>query len=318
MTAKFLHKYSFLIGLLILLAIVFHADFGKLISIFLKINYLPLLFAGIFSFFTILTKSWRWNYLKKQQGISYSFKDSFLIYLVALAFGYITPGRIGEIIKIYYLKKDGYSYGKSLASVVSDRFLDIAALIFLTSLSLLLFIALLLNKIILLYIILVFGALAIFLLWQKKIIQKIFNKIFSLLIPEKYQQSWQVGCVDFLRELKKYDQKTYFYSGLITFLSWATYYSQIYFMSLSLNLKIPIIYLLAAITLTTLISMLPISFLGIGTREATFIVLLANFGANPESLIILSELILLNITLIGAGGALISIFKPLPIIKKYD
>ena len=56
--------------------------------------------------------------------IKYSLKDSFLMYCSGLYLGVVTPGRMGEIAKALYLKKDGYSMGKSLVGAVLDRLAD--------------------------------------------------------------------------------------------------------------------------------------------------------------------------------------------------
>ncbi len=93
--------------------------------------------AIIIVFPMLLNKAWCWNYIKRAQGIKYSLWNSFLMYCSGMYIGILTPGRIGEVVKIFYLKKDGYSIGKSLVGAVLDRLTDfifLAAFAFLGSL----------------------------------------------------------------------------------------------------------------------------------------------------------------------------------------
>src|SRR5271170_2427057 len=67
----------------------------------------------------VYLKGIRWSYLLKMQGASYSIWNCFLIYMGSLYLGNVTPGRVGDFAKAFYLNEDlGFSIGSSMASVL--------------------------------------------------------------------------------------------------------------------------------------------------------------------------------------------------------
>ena len=122
-------KYLFLIGIIIFAIIISRLDFHKLILILNNINYQYLFLAFILLLPILMIKSYRWNYLMKKQNINYSFKKSFLMYGIGMYIGIITPGRLGELSKIAFLKNDHHSLGKSSVSVILDRLTDLLFLL---------------------------------------------------------------------------------------------------------------------------------------------------------------------------------------------
>lgn len=308
-------KYSPLIGFLILAIIIYKINLNNFYQIIEKINYQLLIPAILIAFPLILIKAYRWNYLKKIQGINYKLSDSFLMYGVGTAIGSLTPGRIGEISKISYLKKDGYSIGKSLTSVIMDRLLDIFYLIIFSYLGIIFFFGFF-KKTTLIYSFIIFSIILLYFIIKKQFYRQLIKKIFTIIIPLKYQKSWQTNFQDFLDGLIKYKNKNYFYLLFITFIAWLIYYFQIYLFAQSINLyQIPILHLILAITVSGFITLLPLSFLGIGTREITLVTLLSPLVVNIEIIIILSELILLDYIVLGIIGAISWYFKPITLNK---
>lgn len=313
MKISFIKKYSFLIGFFLLFIVFYQLNLKTLFSALENIDYLFLIIAMLLIIPTILAKSWRWNYLKKIQAINYRIIDSFLMYSVGTAIGLLTPGRIGEISKINYLKNNGYSTGQSLVSVVMDRLLDFFYLIIFGYLGIIFFFGFL-EKTTFIYSLVILLILGVILITRKQFFNKLIKKIFYLIIPIKYQKYWQSNFSDFSNDLKIYTSKNYFSAILITIISWLIYYLHIYFIAKSIHLEsVPTFYLMIAITVSSLITLLPLSFLGIGTREATLLILLTPLADNPEIIVLLAELILLNTVMVGLNGIISWIFKPLPI-----
>jgi len=318
MKTNYLKKYSFLIGFLLLIFIIYQLDLEILYLSFQKINYRLLILAILLIIPIIFIKAWRWNYLKKLQKINYKLSDSFLIYSVGAAIGSLTPGRLGEISRISYLKNDGHSTGKSLVSVVIDRLLDI---IYLTALGYLgtIFFFGFYQKITLIYSAVILLIVILFFMLKKEFHIKLIKKIFSIIIPLKYQKSWQTNFQDFWNEIKIYNKKNYFYFFFITFIAWLIYYCQIYLLAKSIGLdEIPFFYLAMTVTIAGFITLLPLSFSGIGTRETTLAILLSPLMISIESIILLSELILLNFFIMGIIGIFCWIIKPIPLAKMFS
>ena len=318
MKVNFLKKYSFLIGFLLLIFVIYQLDLKTLYLSFQKINYRLLIPAILLIIPITFIKAWRWNYLKKLQNINYKLSDSFLIYSVGAAIGSLTPGRLGEISKIGYLKNDGYSIGKSLVSVIMDRLLDLFFLIIFGYFSVI-FLFGFFEKITFIFSIIILTIIILVFIAKKQFVRQLIKKIFSILIPLKYQESWQMNFKDFLDGVKIYNKKNYFYFFFITFLAWLVYYCQIYLFARSIDLdRVPFLYLAMAVTIAGFITLLPISFSGIGTREATLAILLAPLMVSIESTVLLSELILLDFFIIGVIGVFCWIIKPIPLTKIFS
>lgn len=310
-------KYSFLIGFVILAAIINRLNFTNIYTSLRETNLSLVIVGIIFLIPVILIKAWRWNYLKKIQGINYKFWDSFIIYQIGLAIGSVTPGQIGELIKIYYLKTR-CSIGKSLVSILVDRFMDVFYLIIVGYFGIIIYLREVGTKLNIIYIFLLFSLILIIFGihrdWHKKIGKFFFNK----LMPLKYQMMWEENFSDFLNDLKLISINKYLNASILTVLGWLAYYFQVYILTLSIGLEIPLMKLALALTAVGLLSLLPISFLGIGTREAALILILKPFADIP-AIIIFSQLILLtNIFSILMGLVFLKI-RPLPFkIKNYE
>ena len=81
---------------------------------FASILFIPHLFLNLFG----------GNIFSSIQGIKYSIIETFIIYMSALYIGFVTPGRLGEFVKVIYVNDKNVSYGKGFSSVLIDRFFD--------------------------------------------------------------------------------------------------------------------------------------------------------------------------------------------------
>ena len=126
-------KYTKFIGIVILFIIFLKIDINNFKKIFINLNLYHLLFASILFIPHLFLKSIRWKYILSIQGIKYSIIETFIIYMSALYIGFVTPGRLGEFVKVIYVKNDkNVSYGKGFSSVLIDRFFDFVLLILLS------------------------------------------------------------------------------------------------------------------------------------------------------------------------------------------
>ena len=80
----------------------------------------------------------RWNYFLKLLGIKVGFRNSTIIFVSGLSMA-LSPGRVGELGKSYYLKeKLGVPVALSSAAVITERITDVIAVVLLSSWGLLL------------------------------------------------------------------------------------------------------------------------------------------------------------------------------------
>jgi uncharacterized membrane protein YbhN (UPF0104 family) len=102
------------------------ARFMDLLGTFPLWNYL----AGLGVLFAVYAlKSLRWHLLNRRFGIRTTWKDSLVFYLAAGFLSVITPGRLGEFAKLYFLKRRyGIDLPSATSSVLMDRIWDVLVL----------------------------------------------------------------------------------------------------------------------------------------------------------------------------------------------
>lgn len=304
-------KISRLIGILIIVFILSRLNLVEIKEIFLRVNKYYLIGGLILTIAVAFIKALRWNYLKKTQEIKYSIPDSFIMYCAGILAGMTTPGRLGELSKIFYLKKDGHSYGKSLLSVTLDRLFDIFFLLIFATIGMFFFSGLFEKEIPyfigLTVLILIFSYLSI----KTNLLKKSFLKIFNFLIPAKYQKSWQINLQDFINDLKNLKSKHYISILGITILVWFMYYFQMLIFAKSIGINIPFLYLAISVTIAGIVTMIPISYSGIGTRDLILISLFSFFLISQELAVAYSSLILSTHILMAIFGFICWLKKPI-------
>lgn len=311
---KILKRWYILIGLLVFFYIIFYQiEPKKVFRALAGANPYLVLGAIIVSLSMSFIQPARWNYLKRNQEIKYQYKDSFLIYNSSFFFSAITPGHLGDLIKVAYLKKDGYSVGKSLVSVVLDRFADVSFLFLIGYLSMFFFAKFFIKYIITLSFLILFVLFLLYLFNRKELPKIIVKKILKFIIPTKYQKSWHLSYQDFISGLKTYSFENYLYLSLITIANWLLYYLAFFLMAKSINIDVPFVFLSMSITIATLATLIPISIAGLGTREAVLLLLLSLFNVSPEKIIGLSVLYLLLLLITVTLGFIAWLKKPLKI-----
>lgn len=309
---KFIKNYSYLLGILLFIFILTKVDFNNLWQNIKTIKPIYLVVALLLDFPMMFIKSLCWNYIKKQQGIIYNLKDSFLMYCSSLYVGGFTPGKFGEVAKVFYLKKDGYSMGKSLVNVILDRFSDFVFLLLFISLGSLFFLAVLQKQVLIIIFGLIISISVLMVFIKIGLVKWFLNKVFQFLVPQKYQKSWRINFQDFLNDIKIYKTKNYLIIFLITTFSWLFYYLQMYILARGANITdIPFLYFAITVTVAGFIALIPVSISGIGTRDAALIFLLAPFLIAKEQVIVFSALILLMYLFTSLTGLICWFIKPI-------
>ncbi len=292
-------NYLRLIGLLVLGLILLKIDLKSLSGIFSQAKFLYLAIAVCLTIPVISAKTWRWKYLLGMQQIDYSFKRSFATYLCGIYLGVVTPGRVGDFIKVAYLKRDtGVSFGRAFSSVLVDRLLDLTFLVIVVSLGL--FVFSFPNRIAIIPFLSLFLLLMLLLFSSKGLGERGLRWFYAVLISQKLggklQPSFESFC-EGMEELKSIKLVT---PVLITFVSYLVFFAQCYFAALSLNILIPFLYLAFCVSITSIASLLPISIFGVGTRDLLLIALFSPLGLGAEAAIGFSVMVLF-IVFITAG-----------------
>lgn len=125
--------YSMVFAVIIYLLLAVWGSRNGLADAIGKFNwwYLPLLL--LLSLGNYLLRFIKWQYYLKILKIYIPVSDSFIIHMSGLGLS-ITPGKLGEVVKSYFLKRGfGQSVTKTAPIVFADRLTDMMALVIMTA-----------------------------------------------------------------------------------------------------------------------------------------------------------------------------------------
>jgi len=117
---------KFLIGFFILFGIFIRLDVAQVIIVLQKAKLDLLLTSMMLSILLISLKSYRWLILLKQQDIAITYWNAFRIYSIGNFLGILTPARLGEFTKVFFIKPitNKFNYTGSTISILFDRLFD--------------------------------------------------------------------------------------------------------------------------------------------------------------------------------------------------
>ncbi len=285
-----------IVGIVLFIYILSRVNIQKVITGFSQID--PIWFAITFSLFGIqhIIKAVRWKLLIDTYGIKYPLKDALKGWMVGYSLSLITPGKVGDFGRAYYLKGK-LDTGKSLTTVMADRVTDIFVLFLLATIGISIFVNTYVKNDFLLYG--TYGLFGLFvaavIVFSKKSRATKFVKPFYRFAPKKYSLRIKKVYFDFYSglEILLKHKKIIVLTGLITFGFWLISILGNYTLALSMGLNIPYVFLLLVMPIVLIILALPISFSGLGTRDAALIFFFSYVGLTAETTLTYSIMILI-------------------------
>ncbi len=286
-----------LIGIVIFLYILTRINISDTFGIILAANPVYFAIAVLLIIPMLLLEAFRWHFILRQLGISYPFYESFSMFASSLFIGSVTPARVGEFVRVGFMK--GHSIGKSFFSVFIDRIADVSFLLGAGYLGMFFFAVELGQQIFWLSIALVgFIVLGTVMIVRQDIVKFVLKFAFSRIVPDKFKPELKAAFYDFYRSLfTLLSLKSVSVVLFLTLLSWIVYYVMVFSLSKSLGIDVSFIYLATAVSIAGLLSIIPISISGIGTRDAALVFFFANIGIRSEFAIALSAMILVLMVL---------------------
>lgn len=269
--------FKALVSVTLLFLIFRLIGFEEIYAALLGMNFNYILVSLMFVLLLMLVKSIRWRNIASTFKAYISLADSVNYTFISFAFGFITPGRVGEFIKSKYLAdKAKAGYFRSFLTVVIDKIFDLAALLGLVFLGTLFldinspFSDLFIFPFILYTIILIL----IFLFFDEAL------KFAKFLIPRKYKDDLK---------LLRITRRFYLASLGLSFLIWFFLSVAGFFILKALDAsEISLLIAIIVVPLMALSSQLPISLGGIGVREVVAIYALSFIGIAAEKSIVFS------------------------------
>jgi uncharacterized protein (TIRG00374 family) len=250
---------------------------------------LPLLAAAfLVSILETLTRAQRWRSVMSGDTRLGSARAT-RMYFAGFYWGGLTPGRVGELYKIKYLQQIGVPTGEAVASVGLDRVLDAVALIAAGALFLLATDWWRLDysgaiNLGMLGIAVTLGLLTavVVILWRDPRRAERIDRLVKIL-----GETW--------RSLCRLSHGQWLAAGLLTVGAMGFFVLDRWLIAMALGIEAPFTVVAGAVILAGLVSVLPLSVQGVGTRDAVLVVLLGVAGVAPELAIAFSSLILVMI-----------------------
>ena len=248
----------------------------------------------------LLIKAWRWQVILADLGVPIAFREAVRLYALGLGAGMLTPGQIGDAVKIAYFRERGF--GQSIISILLDRLWDVLILVLLAGFGALFFVQVFEGE-----------WLGIVFLFVATVL------VFALVINPRSQR-WFFKQLRRIRKkedaLANYEpQPLTFRQILIQFLlsivATIVVYARLYLLSAALGLVLPPMPFVAAMSLATIAALLPISPMGgVGTRDAALLLMAPVMGITAAQALALSTLILLIQLVNGVVGFAVWILEP--------
>jgi uncharacterized membrane protein YbhN (UPF0104 family) len=273
-----------LIGIVVLLALMWHVGVGQLSRVLLGVDPRALVISVLLTSGVLLLRAWRWRILCDGLDIHLPMGDAIRLYLLGTFVASITAGRVGDLAKAYYLRDRRPEAGLAagIATVAYDRFLDFGQIS-----------ALALGAIVVLpWVPANIGPLLVLLGLTGFIIGTVWRPTREGLMARPL--NWA------LRRLPGADGLTppvppaanVLWAQVLTLVSLISLAGASVVLARGLSITTPTWSLTVLSALGALVSLMPITILGIGTRDALYVAAAPLLGVSRETMLALSLLIL--------------------------
>lgn len=301
--------------LIVLVWIIKSVNLKESYEVLTKTNLLYFLIAFLFNNVSNIILTIKWHRLASPLKIKSSFFELLKLNYVSMFYSIFVPGQAsGEIIKGLKLIKVEGSHQKIWIPIFIDKVTNLLVMLLIG------FVAILLDKnfnqntklifsISLITSFVFLLTIALFSEHTQNFVENIKKFIINILKLIKLDTKVIEGfSINYFEEYKKHNLlmfETLIWSTLIKLPHVIAYF----FIALSLNLNINFIQSAWLYSLVTIISLLPISFSGLGIREGTVILLLTQLNINSPSALSFSVLIFINGVLLGLIGGILEILS---------
>jgi uncharacterized protein (TIRG00374 family) len=205
----------------------------------------------------------RWQKLLRACGYRYSLGRTYLAVLSSLYLGMVTPGRLGDALRIQYVKHDiGAPYTAGLAATLMDRFCDLYVLAALVALGTVHFASELSADLANI----TWAAVAIAVLAPSAFLLRGPSELLSRVL-RRLTNRWHASVDALLSALRGLIGKSLVVAIALTVASFAVNYFQGWLVAGALGIELSYVDVASLLATASLLGLIPISVSGIGVRE---------------------------------------------------
>lgn len=277
----------------VFVALILHFDTASILSQVIRADLSIVLAAFACSLMVAALKALRWQRLVVHGGMALSAWPAYKLYWIGVMFGSITPGRLGDFYRAWPVGRlNGRPVADIFPSLIVDRLFDVVFLL----LALLVLIpsidssgVVTPSQMAVMIAALAAGTLAVIFL---------LGGVGEPLLPKKLRLHANYMAVrDGLRNYDRYVLGT---GAMLTLAAYALFAGFGILSARALGIDMPAISVVCAVFLGSVAAILPISFAGLGTRDAAIVAIFASVGTSGEAALSFSILLFLVLNVAGA------------------
>lgn len=276
-----------LIGLVLFAVIISKVDLRQVGASITRISFAHFLLAVLLCFGIVLVKGLRWLMLLQALGVPQTFTESVRVSSDAIFWGTITPGRLGEWKRIFYLTRQrGMSLVRGTVVCIMDRGFDLLALFLV-----LMVISLLAPDVVggfvpreaVLGIAIMCGCGLAFRRQIAGHVQR-FGNVWLTAQPYVAEATADVTTISHTHIV---------FLAILSVLSFLLYVMMVWTLALEMPFSFGLLATTLAVALTMLAGLIPISYFNLGPRELVLLGIFTLYGLTKENAISFSFLFLL-------------------------
>lgn len=277
-----------IIGIILFIYIIISIGIDKILYTFSLIPIWYYIVALLVFIPKLFLAAYKWQYISRKQKMDFEFFYLAKLFLMSLFYAALTPGAIGIHIRIYYMrKKIRTTLEKCIANSFIDAVSGVIGGIILATIGSLIYINIYPSLFPILVISLVFYISAFIFFIEKKRGSKFFHFIIKPFLPKKYHENFNQTIEALYEDIPSlYELIPIFLFELVI---WTIAATQVYVLAQAFSLDIPYPqFIIASVVSVVIATAIPVSIGGLGVREGTFVLLLAQYGVSSEIAFVLS------------------------------
>ncbi len=283
---KYLKKFLPLIGIIILVIIVINLDLEKIKTAFLSINPILIVLSMSLLIPIMIVKNYVWQIILKEQKINITFYNSLKIYMIGFFYSTITPGFLGHLMRIPYIKeKTDEPYGKLFVNIFIDTTIRTIAEFLMILIGALIIFGSFPEIFTIIIIFLTIIGLILYYFIKKERGEKFFYSLVKYFIPKKLKGNSFKFIDTFYLDFPKLSKLII--PLILGIFVWILIFTQEYIVVYAMSVNISYFYFLMLFPIANIAGYLPITIAGLGMREFTSIMIFSTlFGVLKEEVLV--------------------------------
>lgn len=252
----------------------------KLWELVRSVHALPLVAAIALNIVPLYLKALRWSLQLRTRGIDYPTRKAFVSLGASLYLGMLTPGRVGDVVRVQYLKHEAnVPYAEGLASIVLDRLMDLYVLAGFVAVAVAHYGTKLDERVRIVSWVMVAATIVLpVLFFVPGLAERVLHVVYRRMSKEASDSGWP----RFLEGVRSAARGAIVPCLLLTLAAFVTTYLQGWLAARAMGLELSLYECVCLIAVQSFMGLLPISIAGLGVREAFYTAIFPAIGFSAE------------------------------------